>query len=813
MGLLIPFTVQAGIWSNVKCYLNDNWCENLGAVPTLRTEQGGTATDTSAWTGLPYITAGVWGTTSIGISSFTTDNATSDEAVLSYEATGNALSWTTADGSGACSAGAVCTGGHTHVGVNEVYGVGWNSDTATPEKDDIYDYLHLIDTDDDGKVNTLDGAIITPNNIIYGNATSDEQCLTYEETGDTFTWQACGSGGGGGVWSTSTGLLYTSDVVVVGGSATTTAGYAFEVIGNTLMDGLGISGAFNASSDAVIAGSLNLGGSLVCSGQVSGTNIHDTIWDANSTLWNKSGTTMTATDTISILDVNATGTFDHLVSSNEVFTAYLYDNFGNGALDMTGDPWALGGISFQISSTGTLILEGYNGFLKATAGVVGTSSIGVADIADISTNYISSSTGLTYLSTTTAASTYFTIAGANASNTVWLADTGWNGGNTGLVAATGRTSLELGDAALLASTTWTTPSFVSVNYLATGTLGVSVQAYNANTATTGSAITGFSGILDYTHGGTGTSTALANQYLWWGDGTGKLVQVASSTFAGVGGGITSLNGLDGTSQTFATSNDTNIGLDILSEGTSHTFTPIWIGTLANARIASSSEWATYNYGTTNYVSTTTGLTYLTSAIAAVNYVSTTTGLTYLTSALASANYVSTTTGLTYLTSALAAVNYVSTSTLAGYSYATTGATITAFSGTLPFASTTGFTAGRSLTLSSSDVALDSEIYIGSYKWVWGSSTSRTVIFAIEKDITITELGGISDGTQIIDCGITAETSLATSTQIAGLSMDTDGASTTSFVDAGVSARQKIKCVLTVSSGTSSYPYITYTIDD
>ena len=35
------------------------------------------------------------------------------------------------------------------VGANETYGSGWNSDTSLPEKDDIYDYLHVIDTDDE----------------------------------------------------------------------------------------------------------------------------------------------------------------------------------------------------------------------------------------------------------------------------------------------------------------------------------------------------------------------------------------------------------------------------------------------------------------------------------------------------------------------------------------------------------------------------------------------------------------------------------------------------------------------------------------
>jgi len=38
----------------------------------------------------------------------------------------------------------------TLVGANEVYSNGWNADTGLAEKDDIYDYLHGFDSDDDG---------------------------------------------------------------------------------------------------------------------------------------------------------------------------------------------------------------------------------------------------------------------------------------------------------------------------------------------------------------------------------------------------------------------------------------------------------------------------------------------------------------------------------------------------------------------------------------------------------------------------------------------------------------------------------------
>lgn len=42
------------------------------------------------------------------------------------------------------------------IGSSETYGSGWNSDTSTPQKNDIYDYLHQIDTNDDGDVDNID---------------------------------------------------------------------------------------------------------------------------------------------------------------------------------------------------------------------------------------------------------------------------------------------------------------------------------------------------------------------------------------------------------------------------------------------------------------------------------------------------------------------------------------------------------------------------------------------------------------------------------------------------------------------------------
>src|SRR3989344_3503708 len=80
--------------------------------------------------------------------------------------------------------------------------------------------------------------------------------------------------------------------------------------------------------------------------------------------------------------------------------------------------------------------------------------------------------------------------------------------------------------------------------------------------------------------------------------------VATSTlgFAGGAGGITELNGLSSSTQSFATSSDANIGLEITSSGSIHTFTPTWSGVLSAARGgtgSSTAEGARTNLGLAN----------------------------------------------------------------------------------------------------------------------------------------------------------------------------------------------------------------------
>lgn len=58
----------------------------------------------------------------------------------------------------------------------------------------------------------------------------------------------------------------------------------------------------------------------------------------------------------------------------------------------------------------------------------------------------------------------------------------------------------------------------------------------------------------------------------------------TSFVCGTASGLSSLNGLTGTSQTFAKVDDANVTLGIASSGTTHTFTMGWSGTLAKARL-------------------------------------------------------------------------------------------------------------------------------------------------------------------------------------------------------------------------------------
>lgn len=67
--------------------------------------------------------------------------------------------------------------------------------------------------------------------------------------------------------------------------------------------------------------------------------------------------------------------------------------------------------------------------------------------------------------------------------------------------------------------------------------------------------------------------------------TTNTITCGADQTTGGGSGITSLNTLTGTTQTFSKTDDTNVTLTITSTGTDHNFALGWTGTLADARVA------------------------------------------------------------------------------------------------------------------------------------------------------------------------------------------------------------------------------------
>ena len=107
----------------------------------------------------------------------------------------------------------------------------------------------------------------------------------------------------------------------------------FDITANNNLDVL---------NDLDVADNVDIHGSLVVDETITATGGLLVSDDANFTNIGASG-----------------GVFaSNLYSGNSVFTAFLQDNFGNGILDMSGDPWALGLASFEISNGDFSVLAG-----------------------------------------------------------------------------------------------------------------------------------------------------------------------------------------------------------------------------------------------------------------------------------------------------------------------------------------------------------------------------------------------------------------------------------------------------------------------
>ncbi len=190
-------------------------------------------------------------------------------------------------------------------------------------------------------------------------------------------------------------------------------------------------------------------------------------------------------------------------------------------ITLSGNPTLGDWFNQNVRTTSTptfagLTLTNFNGFLKTTAGVIGTSTINFTDLTGSSTNaQVASSTYWTngvipvYASSSKWDATYSIV---NSSSSKWDASYSW--GNHALMsyATTGQLSAYLLTSAT-SSFAWRANNLSDLNSTATArtnlglVIGTNVQAYDASNATTGSAITGFSGLLANNHGGIGADSS------------------------------------------------------------------------------------------------------------------------------------------------------------------------------------------------------------------------------------------------------------------------------------------------------------------
>ncbi len=376
--------------------------------------------------------------------------------------------------------------------------------------------------------------------------------------------------------------------------ATSTAGTDFTITaaGNTV--------TFNLpSASAVNRGALSAADWSLFNNKVSSTSL-----SASAPLTYNAGTgsftiTQATTGTNGYLSSTDFTTFNNKISSTSLSAgAGISYNSGTGVITNTG--------VLTTSGDWTGTFDGQEGsYYLSRANHTGTQLAStISDFASTARSLFSSSaTGLTYTAGTGAFSlTAGYVIPLVASTTEWNTAYSW-----GDHAAAGYENALSFIYPLVRTVDSISLAFGTTTANTWGAQQTFTSLFATNASTTNATSTNVT--VNGAFRGAGLSSCSASgDKLLWNATTG---QFSCGADAGAGGGITAIGAQyssfqTGSSQTLATSSDTNLGLIITSAGDTHTFTPTWIGTLAAGRLNS------------NVVQSVTNDTNITGSISAQN---------------------------------------------------------------------------------------------------------------------------------------------------------------------------------------------------
>ena len=395
----------------------------------------------------------------------------------------------------------------------------------------------------------------------FGSACASGNAMYDIADDGTFSCRAITSGGGSGLWATNTAetIIYPTDTaygVVIGANATTVQDVDLEVAGDIVADGILSTSTLEVYGTSTLA--------TTTATQFTFTNGSSTNFTVSGSLWaDLTGNADTATA---------------LASAPSQCTAGSYPL----GVDVSGDVQNCTDASTEIDS----IVATHTADADAHQALV---TLAGEDYLSLSTQQITANE-IDLTDNVTGLLPDGNISSATIWNALDTASSSWSNA-ADFVHATATEDvigLEFSTQELQLTSTYLIPTSTDYTNWYTafnwgdwnGNIDISTDT---NLAVSGTLLDLTDDTLSINEG-----TLTDTKYCTYESGTG--IQCTSEGGSGGSFTTTSINNTATTTFTFATSSDTNIGLEITTSTDTVTFIPTWIGTLADARITSGVIW-------------------------------------------------------------------------------------------------------------------------------------------------------------------------------------------------------------------------------